>query len=203
MNVVSEETAVSGDADDEIEEDLEMEWETDEETDKKQFGIYQCLPVDDAEPDWDAEEPDSVEEYLRRVRHVQLDHNPFHALAFPFPQLSKGFSMLIINQDRLHWFWPFHSNVHCRYEAKQLPSIVTSEIDPRQFDYKRTHGYATLPLQQGEAGAALSQCPEELKSSPAWVRLFLGKFSLLRKHLQRYGMNRVVRWLVLEGWLCT
>ena len=29
----------------------------DEEADKRQFGIYQCLPVDDAEPDWDSGEP--------------------------------------------------------------------------------------------------------------------------------------------------
>ena len=41
---------------------------TDEEADKRQFGIYQALPVDDREPDWGTEEPQSVEEYLRRVR---------------------------------------------------------------------------------------------------------------------------------------
>jgi hypothetical protein len=41
---------------------------TDEELDKRQFGIYRCLPVDDAEPDWAAGEASSVEEYMRRVR---------------------------------------------------------------------------------------------------------------------------------------
>ena len=43
-------------------------YETDEEIDKRQFGIYQALPVDDAEPNWDEGEPATVEEYLRRVR---------------------------------------------------------------------------------------------------------------------------------------
>jgi len=41
-----------------------------EEDDKKSFGIHQCLPVDDGEPDWEVGEDDlTVEEYLRRVRH--------------------------------------------------------------------------------------------------------------------------------------
>ena len=39
-----------------------------ENEDKRQFGIYQCLPVDDGEPEWEAGEPQTVEEYLRRVR---------------------------------------------------------------------------------------------------------------------------------------
>ena len=39
-----------------------------EEDDRKHFGIYRCLPVDDAPPNWAAGEPDSAEEYLRRVR---------------------------------------------------------------------------------------------------------------------------------------
>ena len=39
-----------------------------EEDDRRNFGIYQCLPVDDEEPDWDSGEPQTVEEYLRRVR---------------------------------------------------------------------------------------------------------------------------------------
>jgi hypothetical protein len=50
------------------EEDEEHNYATDEELDKRQFGIYQALPVDDAEPDWESGEPASVEEYLRRVR---------------------------------------------------------------------------------------------------------------------------------------
>lgn len=65
-----------GAMDDAYEEAKEGEEEaaagTDDEGDKRQFGIYQCLPVDDREPDWEREEPESVEEYLRRVRRVHL-----------------------------------------------------------------------------------------------------------------------------------
>lgn len=43
-----------------------------EEFDKREFGIVQCLPVDDGLPiDLDSfGVPDTVEEYLRRVRSV-------------------------------------------------------------------------------------------------------------------------------------
>ena len=53
-----------------IEEEIEEDNEhaTDEEVDKRQYGIYQALPVDDAEPDWESGEAATVEEYLRRVR---------------------------------------------------------------------------------------------------------------------------------------
>uniref|UniRef100_A0A1D2A8I1 Gem-associated protein 2 n=1 Tax=Auxenochlorella protothecoides TaxID=3075 RepID=A0A1D2A8I1_AUXPR len=40
----------------------------DEEDDRRAFSIWQALPVPDREPDWAAEEVDSVEEYLCRVR---------------------------------------------------------------------------------------------------------------------------------------
>lgn len=45
-----------------------------EEFDKREFGIVQCLPVDDGLPiDLDNFGiPDTVEEYLRRVRSVAL-----------------------------------------------------------------------------------------------------------------------------------
>ena len=42
--------------------------ESDEEEVLRQFGIYQCLPVGDGEPDFEAGEPTTAEEYLRRVR---------------------------------------------------------------------------------------------------------------------------------------
>jgi hypothetical protein len=69
--------AEEGDADDLEEpssaEDLEEEEEdgssdTNEEEDRRQYGIHQCLPVDDQEPDFDSGEPTTAEEYLRRVR---------------------------------------------------------------------------------------------------------------------------------------
>lgn len=65
LAVQEEDFGVGPDHMSEVEED-----DTDEDTDKRQYGIYQCLPVDDAEPDWGVEEPETVEEYLRRVRQV-------------------------------------------------------------------------------------------------------------------------------------
>ncbi len=48
-------------------EDAEGE-SSDSEADRREFGLYQCLPVEPGEPEWDTEEPETVEEYLRRVR---------------------------------------------------------------------------------------------------------------------------------------
>jgi len=42
--------------------------DSDEEYNLKNFGIHQALPVD-GEPDWSLAEPDTAEEYLRRVRY--------------------------------------------------------------------------------------------------------------------------------------
>ena len=50
------------------EEEGEDEEEQEAEQERREFGIYQCLPVDDAEPDWESGEAATVEEYLRRVR---------------------------------------------------------------------------------------------------------------------------------------
>ena len=47
---------------------LEEDDHTDDEVDKRQYGIYRALPVDDVEPDWESGEAATVEEYLRRVR---------------------------------------------------------------------------------------------------------------------------------------
>lgn len=41
---------------------------SDEEVDRRAFGIWQALPVPMRAPAWDVEELDSVEEYLCRVR---------------------------------------------------------------------------------------------------------------------------------------
>jgi len=41
----------------------------DSEIDKAEFGLYQCLPVDDGTPNFETDEPLTVEEYLRRVRY--------------------------------------------------------------------------------------------------------------------------------------
>ena len=60
-----------GEAEAEEEEGAEAEEEeegsSDDEADRREFGIYQCLPVAPGAPNWDAA-CDDVEEYLRRVR---------------------------------------------------------------------------------------------------------------------------------------
>ena len=65
---VLQEEAPYVDDDDAEEECEDYDSADDEEEDARGFGIYQCLPVDDEEPDWDSGEPQTVEEYLRRVR---------------------------------------------------------------------------------------------------------------------------------------
>lgn len=59
--------------------------------------------------------------------------------------------------------------------------MVTSEVNPRCFDARRTGAYAGLVAQREAAGA----CPEELKPSLEWVRQFLAGFAVLRRRLQR------------------
>lgn len=51
----------------EEEEEEESDSSSDAEADRREFGIYQALPVEPGEPDWNAECLD-VQEYLRRVR---------------------------------------------------------------------------------------------------------------------------------------
>ena len=70
---VAEEYHEEGEEDEEVDEEEEEEEEEEEdeeeaEQERREFGIYQCLPVDDAEPDWESGEAATVEEYLRRVR---------------------------------------------------------------------------------------------------------------------------------------
>lgn len=63
-----DEEAEEGEREDEEAEEGEEEEEQEAEQERREFGIYQCLPVDDAEPDWESGEAATVEEYLRRVR---------------------------------------------------------------------------------------------------------------------------------------
>lgn len=67
-DVAEEEEEEEDEADQEAEDD-----EEDAEQERREFGIYQCLPVDDAEPDWESGEAATVEEYLRRVRWALPD----------------------------------------------------------------------------------------------------------------------------------
>ena len=61
------EPAESQEYEEEEEEEEESDSSSDAEADRREFGIYQALPVEPGEPDWDAECLD-VQEYLRRVR---------------------------------------------------------------------------------------------------------------------------------------
>lgn len=77
-----------------------------------------------------------------------------------------------------------------RWEAAQLPDVVTSEVDPRQFDARRSgtaYGAAA-------AGAGMPRCPQALSPSPAWLRDFLSRFAQLRRELQRWDGNGWWAW---------
>ena len=50
--------------------DVEDEAVDVEEVDRRQYGIYQALPVEEGDPDWESGEATSVEEYLKRVRQA-------------------------------------------------------------------------------------------------------------------------------------
>jgi survival of motor neuron protein-interacting protein 1 len=113
---------------------------SDEEANRRGFGIYQCLPVDDAEPDWASGEPASVEEYIRRVRA----------------------------------------------EARALPAVVASAIDPRIFDDRRTPGrHAALAGVPDDALRDALARAAALEPSPAWACAFLDGFAALRRRLAR------------------
>jgi hypothetical protein len=58
--------------------------------------------------------------------------------------------------------------------------VVTSDIDPRQYDHHRTQGYGSI-----DAAAELPECPPEYKPSQRWLLDFLRKFAALRRRLQR------------------
>ncbi|GAB4813374.1 hypothetical protein N2152v2_000420 [Parachlorella kessleri] len=82
----------------EVEADLEesqegeesyCESESDEEEVLQQFGIYQCLPVGNGEPDFEAGEPTTAEEYLRRVRWEAARLAPVVTCPAPLPSARR------------------------------------------------------------------------------------------------------------------
>ena len=68
-----------------------------------------------------------------------------------------------------------------RYEARHLPSIVTSTLDPRHFDDRQTTGYAHIDAREADQ----PECLPELRPSEAWLQRFLKAFLGLRQRLQR------------------
>lgn len=65
----------------------------------------------------------------------------------------------------------------CRYQAQRLPDVVTSGIDPRAYDSRRT-AYAP-------AAAAVPRAPDFARPSRQWLREFLTDFQAVREHLAR------------------
>ncbi|PRW56469.1 Gem-associated 2 [Chlorella sorokiniana] len=61
---------------------------SDSDADRREFGIYQALPVEEGEPDWEAECLD-VQEYLRRVRY-EAEHLPDVVTAAPPSQQTAA-----------------------------------------------------------------------------------------------------------------
>ena len=64
-----------------------------------------------------------------------------------------------------------------RYEAQRLPDVVTSGIDPRAYDSRRT-AYAP-------AAEAVPRAPDFARPSRQWLREFLTDFQAVREHLAR------------------
>lgn len=95
----------------------DMHSEEDDDEDKKQFGIYQCLPVDDLEPDWSTDEPTSVEEYLRRVRYVITtcyfpSIGSLHLLILSYILLQIRSSTTSIGSQKQHRSSKFRPSTH-------------------------------------------------------------------------------------------
>ena len=67
--------------------------------------------------------------------------------------------------------------VHSRYEAQRLPDVVTSAVDPRAYDGRRT---AYAPTADDVPAA-----PEFARPSRQWLLEFLADFQSIRDHLSR------------------
>ena len=64
-----------------------------------------------------------------------------------------------------------------RHEAQRLPDVVTSGIDPRAYDARRT-AYAP-------AAEVVPRAPDFARPSRQWLREFLADFQSVREHLAR------------------
>ena len=149
---------------DELEEEDEEECaEADQiskEYDSKAYGIYQQLPVGRGDPEFASGSPQTAEEYLRRVRHALL--------------MIKWCTVVPLGAVALHR----HPHVPpCRYEAAQLPEVVTaSSLDTSSFEDKRTQ---YIPAAAAEPELQADVMDQE------WLQDFLEHFAALRLVLQR------------------
>lgn len=158
--------------------------ESDEEHTLQEYGIARALPVDGQEPNWDLEEPDSAEEYLRRVRCVLVGCGAHRAQ----PSLRQ-----LLRNKVLCGAIAFRKSrclVSCRHEARNLPDVVQSDIDPRQFDPMRSASAPLNAVQDDEA----TMCSPEALQSPEWMAAFLSMFERLRVQTVRCVCKGGERW---------
>lgn len=208
----------------EEEEEDEEEGSSDSDIDRREFGIYPCLPVEPGEPDWESGEPQTVEEYLRRVRcgcraAGRLADGAAGRVAWTGGHTSTALffatpSVHLFIFIRFIRFQHSPGATHCcRYEARQLPAVVTAAAAPQlqQPADQQTAPAAPHSQQPNEASAqeqgqgqsgqrqrrqhqssrylssdeGVPSCDPALKPSAAWTRDFLRQFAQLRRRLQR------------------
>jgi Survival motor neuron (SMN) interacting protein 1 (SIP1) len=90
---------------------------------------------------------------------------------------------LNVDVECLHTM-PTRLRAMCRQEAAQLPKVVTSTIDPRTFDDRRTHYHG--------AAREHAELPNYVRPDKQWLRVFLSEFASVREQLERW----VVAWCV-------
>lgn len=155
---------------------------SDSEADRREFGIYQALPVEDGEPDWEAECLD-VQEYLRRVRWAgaAAEGGGGRAESANFAPASALCSCMPAATLRAML------STRCRYEAERLPDVVMAPA-PQQTAADAPNPQLDQPTSFDRFLAAdpgVAPCDPSLKPSAAWTLDFLRQFSQLRRRLQR------------------
>ncbi|KAL4427817.1 hypothetical protein ABPG75_001906 [Micractinium tetrahymenae] len=139
---------------------------SDSEADRREFGLYQCLPVEPGEPDWDTEEPQTVEEYLRRVRY-EAQQLPDVVSAAALPPAAPSSDQQTA-ADAPHGQQAGEAS---RQQHRQRRVLAGASAQ---------HGSSYLTADPG-----VQDCDPGLKPSSAWTRDFLQQFARLRRHLQR------------------
>ncbi|KAL4442036.1 hypothetical protein ABPG77_011297 [Micractinium sp. CCAP 211/92] len=148
-------------------EDAEGE-SSDSEADRREFGLYQCLPVEPGEPEWDTEEPETVEEYLRRVRY-EARQLPDVVTAPSLPPTASSDQHTAA--DALH--------------SQQAGGSGQQQHVPHMQRRDAAGLHAQLGSSYLAADPGVQDCEPRLKPSSAWTRDFLQQFARLRRRLQR------------------
>ncbi|EFN58051.1 expressed protein [Chlorella variabilis] len=143
------------------EEEEEEEGSSSEEDDRREFGIYQCLPVEAGEPRWEEGEPQTVEEYLRRVRY-EARQLPDVSAAPPPPPAAAA---------------------HRQQHAADAPHSQRQDAERQRQERVQCREHYSSAYLAADPGVA--PCHPSLKPSAAWTRDFLHQFAQLRRRLQR------------------